>query len=29
VSSKKINKDIWINSYPILIWLLTEPLAGL
>jgi len=29
VSNKEINKDIWINSYPILIWLLTEPLAGL
>ena len=29
MSSKEINKDIWINSYPILIWLLTEPLAGL
>jgi len=29
VSNKQINKDIWINSYPILIWLLTEPLAGL
>ena len=22
-------KDIWANSYPILIWLMTEPLAGL
>ena len=29
MSNKEINKDIWINSYPILIWLLTEPLAGL
>ena len=29
MSNKQINKDIWINSYPILIWLLTEPLAGL
>jgi len=29
VSNKEINKDIWINSYPILIWLMTEPLAGL
>ena len=29
MSNKRINKDIWINSYPILLWLLTEPLAGL
>ena len=29
MSKKAINKDIWINSYPILIWLMTEPLAGL
>tara|TARA_X000000368_G_scaffold313118_1_gene250772 strand:- start:307 stop:1593 length:1287 start_codon:yes stop_codon:yes gene_type:complete len=29
MSKKEINKDIWINSYPILIWLMTEPLAGL
>ena len=29
MSNKAINKDIWINSYPILIWLMTEPLAGL
>ncbi len=29
MSNKEINKDIWINSYPILIWLMTEPLAGL
>ena len=29
MSTKDINKDIWINSYPILIWLLVEPLAGL
>ncbi len=29
MSSKELNKDIWINSYPILIWLMTEPLAGL
>ncbi len=29
MSNKSINKDIWINSYPILIWLMTEPLAGL
>ena len=29
MSNRAINKDIWINSYPILIWLMTEPLAGL
>ncbi len=29
MSNKAINKDIWLNSYPILIWLMTEPLAGL
>ncbi len=29
MTNKSINKDIWINSYPILIWLMTEPLAGL
>jgi len=29
VRNNTINKDIWINSYPILLWLLTEPLAGL
>ena len=26
---REIYKDIWINSYPILIWLMTEPLSGL
>ncbi len=29
MSNKAINKDIWINSYPILLWLMTEPLAAL
>ena len=29
MNNREIYKDIWINSYPILIWLMTEPLAGL
>ena len=25
----KVKKDIWQNSYPIFIWLITEPIVGL
>ena len=29
MSEKNIKKDVWLNSYPILLWLISEPLVGL
>ena len=29
MSKKNLKKDVWHNSYPILLWLISEPLVGL
>ena len=29
MKNKVIYKDIWVNAYPIVIWLSMEPIAGL
>jgi Na+-driven multidrug efflux pump len=29
MSKKNLKKDVWLNSYPILLWLISEPLVGL
>ena len=29
MNEKNLKKDVWLNSYPILLWLISEPLVGL
>ncbi len=29
MSEKNLKKDVWLNSYPIFLWLISEPLVGL
>ncbi len=29
MNEKNLKKDVWLNSYPILLWLVSEPLVGL
>ena len=29
MGENNIKKEVWLNSYPILLWLISEPLVGL
>ena len=29
MSDKNLKKEVWLNSYPIFLWLVSEPLVGI